>query len=109
MFNILENLLAVNKNEVNPTINVDMSERTNTGDTYNIEKIEVKPETHNTYNQIALPQMDEAALVRVLRALCGGHQGFAVSQSALVQNGDENVEREVPGDPLGTPPDEFHR
>jgi len=71
MFNMLENLLAVNQNEVNPTVNIDMSEKTSNGDTYNIEKIEVKPEqnSYNTYNQIVLPPMDEATLVRVLQTL----------------------------------------
>jgi len=42
---------------------VDMS--ANPQITYNIDKIDYRP----TYNQIALPPMDEAALLRILKEL----------------------------------------
>ena len=59
---ILEGLV---KAEITVNSNIDMSNKT--GDTY-IDKID----TYNyrpTYNQITLPPMDEAALVRVLKEL----------------------------------------
>jgi hypothetical protein len=46
-----------------------MCKNTTSDDTINIEKVEVNNNTYNTFNNIALPPMDEATLIRVLQAL----------------------------------------
>ena len=40
MLNIFENLLAFSNDEVKPTLTIDMSAKTDNGNTYNIDKIE---------------------------------------------------------------------
>ena len=57
---ILEGLV---KAETTLNSNIDMSNKT--GDTYNIDTYNYRP----TYNQITLPPMDEAALLRILKEL----------------------------------------
>jgi hypothetical protein len=61
LFNILENLLAYNRNEVNPTLNVDMSDKTNNGITINIAKMDVKADSHyHTHVHYHAPITDDS-------------------------------------------------